>query len=99
MNRIISAAAIAALLLGLSACVTIQTAPPSPAPAPEISIIPKPASVEFSVSANGKEFETVATVPNDDSPQTADIVIRDFAARLSSVKARYLEAEKYESKS
>lgn len=50
-----------------------------------------PASVEFLVSADGKEFETVATVPSDDSTQTADIVIEDFAARLSGVKARYLK--------
>ena len=50
-----------------------------------------PERVELSVSADGKEFTTVATIPNDDSPRTAEIVIQDFAARLQGVKARYLK--------
>lgn len=49
-----------------------------------------PASVEFAVSRDGKDFETVATIENDASPDTADIAIEDFAARLMGVKARYL---------
>jgi len=50
-----------------------------------------PESVEFSVSTDGKEFETLAAVTNDASSQTADVAIEDFSARLSGVKARYLK--------
>jgi hexosaminidase len=49
-----------------------------------------PTSAEFSVSSDGNEYQTVATVANDVSPQTADIVIEDFAALFAGVKARYL---------
>ena len=49
-----------------------------------------PARVEFAVSRDGKDFETVATVEDDVPTEAADIVIEDFAARLNGVKARYL---------
>jgi hexosaminidase len=49
-----------------------------------------PSGVEIAVSADGKDFKTVATIANEVSPQAADIVIEDFAARLDGVKARYL---------
>jgi hexosaminidase len=49
-----------------------------------------PASVEFGVSADGRDFETVAVIANDVSPRLADVVIKEFAASFGSRRARYV---------
>ncbi len=49
-----------------------------------------PARVEFAVSRDGKDYETVATVENDVPTDAPEILAEDFTARLNGVKARYL---------
>ncbi len=49
-----------------------------------------PAAVEFAVSEDGREFVTVATVANDVPPRDAEIVIKEFAARFDSRRARFV---------
>jgi hexosaminidase len=49
-----------------------------------------PASVEYAVSEDGREFETVATVVNDISPRLADIVIKGFPANFAARRARFV---------
>jgi len=49
-----------------------------------------PSAVEFAVSSDGREFETVAQVASDVPPSLADIVIKEFAADFTSRRARFV---------
>ena len=49
-----------------------------------------PSSVEYAVSMDGRDFETVATVVNDISPQLADIVVKEFSAGIAPRRARFV---------
>jgi hexosaminidase len=49
-----------------------------------------PTQVEFAVSGDGFTFESVAVIPNDISPRTADRVIKLFEASFDPVEARYI---------
>jgi hexosaminidase len=49
-----------------------------------------PASIEYAVSVDGQEFETVATVGNDVSPRLADILIKEFASSFTARRARFV---------
>jgi hexosaminidase len=49
-----------------------------------------PATVEFAVSGNGKDFVKVAEIGNDISPRQADIVIKEFGASFAPRQARYV---------
>jgi hexosaminidase len=49
-----------------------------------------PTTVEFAVSEDGKEYETVAAVANDVSPRDAEVVIKEFTARLDGRRARFV---------
>ncbi len=49
-----------------------------------------PTAVEFAVSEDGRDYEIVATVANDVSPRDAAVVIKEFAARFDSRRARFV---------
>lgn len=49
-----------------------------------------PTAVEFAVSADGWEFETVAQVANDVSPRLAEVTIKEFAAALGPRRTRFV---------
>ena len=49
-----------------------------------------PASVEFAVSEDGREFETVATVENDVPPREAAVTVKTFAARFEPRRVRFV---------
>jgi len=49
-----------------------------------------PAAVEFAVSPDGREFETVAQVANDVSPRLADILIKEFGASFEARRVRFV---------
>ena len=49
-----------------------------------------PPAVEFAISEDGREYETVATVVTDVSPRDAEVVIKEFAARFDSRRARFV---------
>ena len=49
-----------------------------------------PASVEYAVSADGTDFETVAAVVNDVSPRLAEAVVKEFGAELGARPARFV---------
>lgn len=49
-----------------------------------------PLSVEFSVSADGKDFQTLEMLQNDVSPKAAEIVKKDFTAEFPETKARFI---------
>jgi hexosaminidase len=49
-----------------------------------------PTAVEFAVSADGRTFETVATVPADLSPREAGPVVKEFAARFDARRVRFV---------
>ncbi len=54
------------------------------------SYIFMPESVEFFISKDGKNFESVGTVKNDVSEKDPDTVIRDFKVSFKPAEARYL---------
>ncbi len=49
-----------------------------------------PLTVEFSVSADGKHFQTLATLKNDVSPKAAEIVKKDFTAGFPETVVRFI---------
>jgi hexosaminidase len=49
-----------------------------------------PSAVEFAVSSDGREFETVAQVANDVPPSLADIVVKEFAADFTARRACFV---------
>jgi beta-galactosidase len=49
-----------------------------------------PATVEYAVSTDGKEFKTVATIANDMSVDKAGAFIKQFIARLDKTPVRYV---------
>lgn len=49
-----------------------------------------PASVEFAVSENGGDFRAAGTAVNDRPPLSAEKAVRDFAAEIPGLKARYI---------
>jgi hexosaminidase len=49
-----------------------------------------PAAVEFAVSSDGREFETVAQVENDVSPRLADILVKEFVASFEARRVRFV---------
>jgi hexosaminidase len=50
-----------------------------------------PTEVEYSVSMDGKGYETVALVKNDVPEKSGEPMVKDFAAELSNVKARFVK--------
>lgn len=49
-----------------------------------------PTAVEYALSADGQEFQTLATLTHDVSPKQQDAIIKDFAFELRNVSARYV---------
>jgi hypothetical protein len=49
-----------------------------------------PGSVEFMVSDDGKNFRSVATLTNDADDREPKPVVREFAAKLDGVSARFV---------
>jgi hexosaminidase len=49
-----------------------------------------PTLVEYAISADGKEFKTLATLTHDISPKQQDAIIKDFVFELRNVSARYV---------
>ncbi len=49
-----------------------------------------PAAVEFAVSGDGREFETVATVANDVPQREAAVKVKAFAARFEPRRVRFV---------
>ncbi len=49
-----------------------------------------PSAVEFAVSADGREFETVTQIANDVPPCLADIVIKEFASVFTARRVRFV---------
>ena len=49
-----------------------------------------PASVEFAVSENGRDFRAAGTAVNDRPPLSAEKAARDFAAEIPGLRARYV---------
>ena len=52
-----------------------------------------PISVEFAVSGDGRDFEAIATVKSDVSPNFADVAIEDFSVKVSGKKARFVRIQ------
>jgi hexosaminidase len=49
-----------------------------------------PASVEFSVSPDGRTYETVGTAGNGISPRQADVVVKTFEAAFAARRVRFV---------
>lgn len=49
-----------------------------------------PTSVEYAISADGKEFKVLATLTHDISPKQQDAIVRDFVFEMPSTLARYV---------
>ncbi len=49
-----------------------------------------PTEVEFAVSDDGKDYKVVASQKNDTAPVLAEAIIKDFSAKFTITKARYL---------
>jgi hypothetical protein len=49
-----------------------------------------PTTVEFAVSSDGRDFEAIATVKSDVSTDFAEVAVKDFSAKVSGKKARFV---------
>ena len=50
-----------------------------------------PKTVEYSVSSNGKDFQTVSVLKNDIPDKTEEARLKSFSAELNTVTARYIK--------
>jgi sialate O-acetylesterase len=50
-----------------------------------------PGTVEYAISQDGQNFQTIATIINDIPNNQADILVKEFAAKFFDVSARYVK--------